>query len=61
MARDCKNEREEPSNGEREREGPKMSVRDRVIVRERARWTEKERERPTNGVGRARGAVIDQR
>ena len=37
MARDCKDEREEPSNGEREREGPKKSVRDRVIVRESER------------------------
>ena len=43
MARDCKDEREEPSNGERAREGPKKSVRDRVIVRERARGTDKER------------------
>ena len=32
MARNCKDEREEPSNGERERE--RESVRDRVIVRE---------------------------
>ena len=35
MARYCENERGEPSNGEREREGPKKSVRGRVIVRER--------------------------
>ena len=35
MARDCENEHEEPSNGEREREreGPKNSARGRVIVR----------------------------
>ena len=30
-ARDCENEREEPSNGEREREGPNMSVWVRVM------------------------------
>ena len=35
MARDCKDDREEPSNSEREREGPKMSVSDRVMVRDR--------------------------
>ena len=35
MASDCENERGKPSNGEREREGPKKSVRDRVMVRER--------------------------
>ena len=46
MARECENERKEPSNGEREREGPKKSVRDQVIVgeserdRKRARGTE---------------------
>ena len=33
MARDYENEREKPSNGEKERKGPKKSVRDRVIVR----------------------------
>ena len=32
--RDCENEREEPSYGEREREGPQKSVSDRVMVRE---------------------------
>ena len=51
MARDYKDMREEPSNGERERAGPKKSVRDRVIVRERARGTEKARERLSNGEG----------
>ena len=37
MARDCKDAREELSNGEREREGPKKSVSDRVMVRESGR------------------------
>ena len=37
MAGDCTDEREEPSNGEKEREGLKKSVRDRVIVRESGR------------------------
>ena len=37
MARDCKDEREEPSNGEREREGPKKCVSDRIMVRESER------------------------
>ena len=55
MTSDCENEREEQSNGERAREGPKKSVRDRVIVRERARGTEKERERPSNGEGERKG------
>ena len=41
MVRDCKDEREEPSSGERERAGPKKSVRDQVIVRE----SEKDRKR----------------
>ena len=37
MARDCENECQELSNGEREREGPKKSVADRVIVSESGR------------------------
>ena len=37
MARDCMDEREEPSNGEREREGPKKSVGNRVMVRDSER------------------------
>ena len=49
MASDFENEREEPSNGvreserERERVGPKRSVRYRVIVREREREGPKKR------------------
>ena len=42
MARDCENEREEPSNGERKRAEPKKSVSDSVIVRESGR----DRKRP---------------
>ena len=49
MARDYENEREELSNGARDREERRKSVRYRVIVRERARGTEKERER--SGIG----------
>ena len=41
MVGDCKDERKKPSNGDGEREGPKKSVRDRVIVRE----NERDRER----------------
>ena len=37
MARECEHECKEPSNGEREREGLKKSVRDRIIVRESER------------------------
>ena len=37
MARECEHEWKEPSNGEKEREGPKKSVGDRVIVRESER------------------------
>ena len=54
MAGDCKNKREELSNGERERVGPKKSVRDRVIVRESER-DRKERGRPSNGEGEREG------
>ena len=34
MFRDFENERDEPSNGDRERAGPKQNVRDREMVRE---------------------------
>ena len=44
MTRDGENERQQSNNGEREQEGPKKSIRDRVIVTEKARGTEKERE-----------------
>ena len=61
IARDRENEREDPSNGEREREGPKMSAKDRVIVRERVIGTEKKRERPSNGKGEREGPCDDQK
>ena len=61
MARECDNELKEASNGKREREGPKKSAGDRVIVsdREGPRDSERERERPSGGTikrERARGS-----
>ena len=50
MAREYEYVCKEPSNGEREREGPKKSVRDRVIVRE------SERDR---GIARERARAIE--
>ena len=37
MARDCENKRDGPCISEREHEGPKNSVSDRVMVRESER------------------------
>ena len=47
MVRECENERKERSIGERGREEPKKSVRDRLIVRESKR-DRKERQGPCN-------------